>query len=189
MLLDVRSVGHSCARTHNRPFYSREPERYYIYYPVHTNAFSLSWKTHRSFRVHTTVLKRFRLSKLIWCVCVFVLIRFQERFKIDAFLMKTLSVLVSTEGLNASKCTRIQTCVLGIRFRVNVRLKLTLFWYKTLLVFSSLSLLTPRPLPAPFDSPHFLFSFRVSPWRFREQNILAPDETACTAGQVCGVAM
>ena len=74
-------------------------------------AFSLSWKTHRSFRVHTTVLKRFRLSKLIWCVCVFVLIRFQERFKIDAFLMKTLSVLVWTEGLNASKCTRFQTCV------------------------------------------------------------------------------
>ena len=41
MLLDVQSVGHSCARTHNRPFYSREPERYYLYYPVHTNAFSL----------------------------------------------------------------------------------------------------------------------------------------------------
>ena len=34
-------------------------------------AFSLSWKTHRSFRVHTTVLKRFRLSKLIWCVMRF----------------------------------------------------------------------------------------------------------------------
>ena len=40
MLLDVQSVGHSCARTHNKPFYSREPERYYPYYPVHTNAFS-----------------------------------------------------------------------------------------------------------------------------------------------------
>lgn len=71
VLLDVQSVGHSCARTHNRPFYSREPEPYYLYYPVHTNAFSLSWKTHRSFRVHTTVLKRFRLSKLIWCVMRF----------------------------------------------------------------------------------------------------------------------
>ena len=58
MLLDVQSVGHSCARTDNRPFYSREPERYYLYYPVHTNEFSLSWKTHRSLRVHTTVLKR-----------------------------------------------------------------------------------------------------------------------------------
>ena len=41
-------------------------------------------------------------------VCVFVLIHFQERFQIDAFSMKTLSVLVWTEGLNGSKCTRFQ---------------------------------------------------------------------------------
>ena len=39
-------------------------------------------------------------------VCVFVLIHFQERFLIDEFSMKTLSVLVWTEGLNASKCMR-----------------------------------------------------------------------------------
>ena len=41
-------------------------------------------------------------------VCAFVLIHFQERFQIDAFSMKTLSVLVWTEGLNGSKCTRFQ---------------------------------------------------------------------------------
>ena len=35
------------------------------------------------------------------CVCIFVLIHFQEHFQIDAFSMKTLSILVWTEGLNA----------------------------------------------------------------------------------------
>ena len=40
---------------------------------------------------------------------VFILIHFQERFQIDAFTMKTLIVLVWTEGLNASKCMRFQT--------------------------------------------------------------------------------
>ena len=39
-------------------------------------------------------------------VCVFVLIHFQERFLIDEFSMKTLSVLVWTGGLNASKGMR-----------------------------------------------------------------------------------
>ena len=39
-------------------------------------------------------------------VCVFVLIHFQERFLIDEFSMKTLSVLVWTKGLNASKGMR-----------------------------------------------------------------------------------
>ena len=38
--------------------------------------------------------------------CFFVLIHFQERFQIDAFVMKTLSVLVWTEGLNASRRMR-----------------------------------------------------------------------------------
>ena len=33
-------------------------------------------------------------------------IRFQESFQIDAFSMKTLGVLVWTEGLSASKCMR-----------------------------------------------------------------------------------
>ena len=33
----------------------------------------------------------------------------QERFQIDAFLIKTLSVLVWTEGLNALKCLHFQT--------------------------------------------------------------------------------
>ena len=31
---------------------------------------------------------------------------FEERFQIDAFLLKTVKVLVWTEGLNASKCMR-----------------------------------------------------------------------------------
>ena len=76
-------------------------------------AFSLSPKKHRSIRVHTTVLMRFRLTTLkrsktielhapvifsviiffLTCfrlsrrkrhVCVFVLIHFQQRFQIDA---------------------------------------------------------------------------------------------------------
>ena len=38
-----------------------------------------------------------------------VLIHFQEGFQIDAFSMKTLSVLVRTKDLNASKCMRFQT--------------------------------------------------------------------------------
>ena len=51
----------------------------------------------------------FRQSTLIRHVCVFVSTHFQERFQIgDAFSMKTLSVLVWTEGLNASKCMRFQ---------------------------------------------------------------------------------
>ena len=48
-------------------------------------------------------------------VCVFVLIHFQERFQIDAFSMKTLSVLVWTEGLNAYKYVRFQTKPLRVR--------------------------------------------------------------------------
>ena len=75
----------------------------------HEYAFSLSPKTpYRSIRVHTTVLMRFRLSTLkrfrpstLRYVRVYVLIHFQERFQIDAFSMKTLSVLVSA---NASRC-------------------------------------------------------------------------------------
>ena len=50
------------------------------------------------------VLLRFRPSKLIRFVCVFVLIHSQGRFQIDAFSMKTLCVLVWTKGLNALKC-------------------------------------------------------------------------------------
>ena len=42
-------------------------------------------------------------------VYVFVLIHLQEHFQIDAFSMKTLSVLVWTESLNASKCMRFKT--------------------------------------------------------------------------------
>ena len=40
----------------------------------------------------------------------------------------------------------------------------------------------PAPSPAPFDSPHFLHSFRASTSRCREQNIRAPEENAFTAG-------
>ena len=55
------------------------------------------------------ILMRFRY------VCVFVLIHFQERFQIDAFSMKMLSVLVWTEGLNAYKYVRFQTKPLRVR--------------------------------------------------------------------------
>ena len=48
----------------------------------------------------------FRQLTLIRYERVFVLIHFQERFQIDALLMRTLSVLVWTEDLNASKCMR-----------------------------------------------------------------------------------
>ena len=53
-------------------------------------------------------LDRFLPSTLMR-LCVFVLIHFQERFQIDAFSIKTLSVLVWTKRLNASKCMRFQT--------------------------------------------------------------------------------
>ena len=58
------------------------------------------------FSVVVFILMRFRPSTLIRYVCVFVLIHFQERLQIDEFSMQTLSVLVWTEGLNASKCQR-----------------------------------------------------------------------------------
>ena len=58
----------------------------------------------RYFRSSFFVLRCFRLSTLTRYVCVFVLIHFQERFQIDVvFFMKTLSALVWTKGLNASK--------------------------------------------------------------------------------------
>ena len=68
------------------------------------------WSTwHHYFRFHA-VFNRFRSSTLIRFVCLFVLIHcFQQCFQIDAFSVETLSVLVSTEGQNASKCTRFQT--------------------------------------------------------------------------------
>ena len=50
----------------------------------------------------------FRPSKIIRYECVFVLILFQERFQMDAFLMKTLGVLVWTEGLKGWKCVRFK---------------------------------------------------------------------------------
>ena len=49
------------------------------------------------------ILMHYRSSTLTRYVCVFVLIHSQELFQIDAFSMKTLSVLVWTEGLKASK--------------------------------------------------------------------------------------
>ena len=58
------------------------------------------------FLVIVFILMRFRPSTLIQYVCVFVLIHLQERFQIGAFSMKTLSVLVREEGLNASKWMR-----------------------------------------------------------------------------------
>ena len=48
------------------------------------------------------VFDRFRPSTLIRYECVFKVTHFQERFQIDAFSMKTLSVLVWTESLNVS---------------------------------------------------------------------------------------
>ena len=47
-----------------------------------------------------TRLRYFRSSFSFWCV--FKVTHFQERFQIDAFSMKTLSVLVWTESLNVS---------------------------------------------------------------------------------------
>ena len=38
------------------------------------------------------------------------------------------------------------------------------------------------PSPAPSDWPHFFFSFGLSTGRFREQNIRALEENACTEG-------
>ena len=68
-------------------------------------------QTHASaiFSVVVFILMRFRLIRY---VCVFVLIHFQERLQIDAFSMQTLSVLVWTEGLNASKCQRGRDLIL-----------------------------------------------------------------------------
>ena len=60
------------------------------------------------FSVNVFILMRFRPSRLIRYVCVFLLTHFQERFQIDAFSVKTLSVLVWMEGLNASKCMCFQ---------------------------------------------------------------------------------
>ena len=67
-------------------------------------------------------------ARVIFSVVVFMLMRFplfstshtnictrfrfdppQERFQIDAFPIKTLSVLVWTQGLNALKCLHFQT--------------------------------------------------------------------------------
>ena len=61
------------------------------------------------FLVIVFILMRIRPSTQIRYECVFVLIHFQERFQIDTFTMKTLIVLVWTEGLNASKSMRFQT--------------------------------------------------------------------------------
>ena len=68
-------------------------------------------QTHASalFSVVVFILMRFRLIRY---VCVFVLIHFQERFHIDVFSMQTLSVLVWTEGLKASKCQRGRDLIL-----------------------------------------------------------------------------
>ena len=61
------------------------------------------------FSVIVFILMRFRPFSTVhtYTICrAFVLIHFQESFQIDAFSMKTLSVLVWTEGLSASKCMR-----------------------------------------------------------------------------------
>ena len=52
---------------------------------------------------------RCHVSTLIRYVCVSICIHFQQRFQIDAFSVNTPSVLVWTEGQNASKCMRFQT--------------------------------------------------------------------------------
>jgi len=81
--------------------------RFFTLRPVHTNAFStIHTKTFENDRI---ALRYFRSLFWFWCdfdlypskiiryVCAFVLIHFQERFQIDAFSMKTLSVLVWKE--------------------------------------------------------------------------------------------
>ena len=72
----------------------------------------------------------FRPSKIIRYECVFVLILFQERFQMDAFLMKTLGVLVWTEGLKGWKCVRFQTqtqqCAQGLILTIKSKNGLTI---------------------------------------------------------------
>ena len=59
------------------------------------------------FSVIVSILMRFRPSTQKRYVRLFVnLCAFYERFQIDAFSIKTLSDLVRTGGLNASKCMR-----------------------------------------------------------------------------------
>ena len=54
------------------------------------------------FSVIVFIFTSFRPSTPIRYVCAFVLIHIQECFQIDAFSMKTLSVLVWTEGLKGA---------------------------------------------------------------------------------------
>ena len=80
-------------------FYKHTHLRYFTTHVVHMRGSSFSFRF---------VFNHFWPSTLIRYVCVSVLINFQERFEIYALSMKTLSVLVWTEGLCASKCTRFQ---------------------------------------------------------------------------------
>ena len=61
------------------------------------------------FSVIVFILMRFRPSTLIRYGCVFVLIHFQGRVQNRCVFDETLSVLVWTEGVKASKCMRFQT--------------------------------------------------------------------------------
>ena len=80
-------------------YYKHTHLRYFTTHVVHMRESSFSFRF---------VFNHFWPSTLIRCVCVSVLINFQERFEIYALSMKTLSVLVWTEGLRASKCHRFQ---------------------------------------------------------------------------------
>ena len=71
----------------------------------------MSWPVDVGTTADVIVFKsvRFQVSTQIRYVRVSICIHFQQRFQIDAFSMNTLSVLVWTEGQNASKCMRFQT--------------------------------------------------------------------------------
>ena len=101
---------------HYRLIYSRPHYHFYAFWTVHTKTLE-SDKIARCY-AHATNTRacdifghRFRCvfdspHRLIRYVFVFVPTHFQELFQIDAFSMKTLSVLVWTVGLKALKCMR-----------------------------------------------------------------------------------
>ena len=102
------------SKTH-RSIRVHSDQRFDAFSNVHTETFKNDRIAHCKFnsvyllQTHTPAIYsvlvfifiRFRTSVLIGYVFVLALIHFQERFQIHAVLMKTLSVLVGTEGLNA----------------------------------------------------------------------------------------
>ena len=116
-----------CVLFENLPINSRSQYRFDAFSTIHTKRFEngriarcnviwnlcacpsmLGYNPRGTYDVIIFILMLFRPSTSIRYVCVCVLIHFQEHFQIHAFSMKTLSVLVWTESLNASKYMRFQ---------------------------------------------------------------------------------